>query len=232
MTANRAVLVALAAAVSAACSSGPQPMPESKPQPPPPAQVESRPVSGPVDDGFRVDYRPQAEGRTLVEVVEPAGAEVQAWDAGTQIARDKAPLSFDAVGDKWYRVEVRLPSGGLREKKVAARAGHVASVRLTVAQDQGPQPMDRGQFKALLQQLDQTAGDAGKLALLKTALAYNWLSSAMAAVLIDHMVYRQSKLDAVPLIRDRILDKQNAYRMLDHFTYREDKEKVQQLLSQ
>jgi hypothetical protein len=44
------------------------------------------------------------------------------------------------------------------------------------------------------------------------------------------VVYRQSKLDAVPLIKDRILDKQNAYLLYQHFTYREDKELVRQML--
>jgi hypothetical protein len=215
--------------LAAACG-GAQRKPEPKPAVAPAPQVETRPAPAAVDDGFRVDYRPQEQGRTLVEVLEPAGAEVQAYDAGTQVARDKAPLSFDAAPDKWYRVEVRLPSGGVREKKVAARGGQIASVRLTVAQDAGPQPMERAQFRALVQQLDQTAGDVAKLALLKTALAYNWITSAMAGVLLDHIVYRQSKLDAVPILRDRMLDKQNGYRILDHFTYREDKEKVQQML--
>ena len=100
------------------------------------------------------------------------------------------------------------------------------------AADLGPQPMERGKFRAFVQRIDETAGDAGKLALLKTALAYNWITSAMAGVLLDHLTYRQSKLDAMPILGDRILDKENAYNILDHFTYREDKEKVQQLLLQ
>jgi len=216
------------AALLAACA-GSKPAPETEKKKEPEAAVEARPL-GPVDDGFRVEYRAQAEGRALVEVVEPAGAEVMAYDAGTQVARDKAPMSFAAAPDKYYRLEVRMPSGAVKEKKVAARAGQVASVRVLAAADAGPQPMNREAFKGLLQSLDETAGDAGKLALLKTALPYNWITAAMAGVIIDHITYRQTKMDAVPILRDRILDKQNSYWILDHFTYREDKEKVQQEL--
>ena len=92
--------------------------------------------------------------------------------------------------------------------------------------------MDRRKFRALVQQVDQTAGDAAKIGLLKSALGYNWITTAMAGVLLDHLTYRQSKLDAVPMLRDRMLDRQNGYQLLDHFTYREDKERVQQLLAQ
>ena len=222
-----AALLALTACHSAA------PRPEPKVEAPPAPVAQPAPVAAPtVDDGFRIEYRQQAEGRTLIEVVDPAGAEVQAYDGGAQVARDKAPMSFAAAADKWYRLEVRLPSGLVREKKIAARAGQVTSIRLAVAQDAGPQPMDRGKFRALVQQVDETAGDPAKIALLKAALGYNWITAAMAGVLLDHLTYRQSKLDAVPMLRDRMLDKENGYNILDHFTYREDKEKVQQLLLQ
>ena len=225
-SAAAAALLALAACSSAA------PRPEPKPEPPPAPVAQPAPPPAAVDDGFRVEYRAQAEGSTLIEVVDPAGAEVQAYDGGTQVARDKAPMSFVATADKWYRLEVRLPSGLVREKKIAARAGQVTSIRIAVAPEQGPQPMDRDKFRALVHQVDTTAGDAAKIALLKTALGYNWITTAMAGVLLDHLTYRQSKLDAVPMLRDRMLDKQNGYQILGHFTYREDKEKVQQLLQQ
>jgi hypothetical protein len=219
----------LLAALAACSHTPPQPEPQHVNAPPPEPAAPPAPAAV-VDDGFRVEYRPQAEGRTLLEVVEPAGAEVQVWDAGTQIARDSAPLSVEAAADKFYRVDVRLPSGAVKEKKIAARAGQIASVRLAVAADPGPQPMDRGAFKGLVRQLDMQAGDQAKMALLKTALAYNWITCAMAGVLLEHIVYRQSKLDAVPMLRDRILDRQNSYLLIDHFTYREDKAKVQELL--
>jgi hypothetical protein len=221
--------ILLLSALFAACSGAPpRPQVEDKPAPPPPP-VEARP-SAAVDDGFRVEYRPQAEGRSLVEVVEPAGADVIVWDAGTQVARDKAPLSIESTPDKYYRIELRLPSGAVKEKKIAARAGQIASVRVIVAADAGPQPMARDAFKGLVHQVDLQGSDVAKMALLKTALAYNWITSAMAGVLLEHIVYRQSKLDVLPMLRDRILDRENSYMLIDHFVYREDKAKVQEML--
>ena len=37
-------------------------------------------------------------------------------------------------------------------------------------------------------------------------------------------------LAAVPLLKDRILDRENAFWLYQHFTYREDKAKVQEIL--
>jgi hypothetical protein len=52
----------------------------------------------------------------------------------------------------------------------------------------------------------------------------------MAGVLLEHIVHRESKLGVIPIVKDRILDKQNAYTLYQHFTYREDKAKVQEML--
>jgi Domain of unknown function (DUF4476) len=52
----------------------------------------------------------------------------------------------------------------------------------------------------------------------------------MAGVLIDHIVHRENKLAAVPILKDRILDRENAFWLYQHFTYREDKAKVQEIL--
>ena len=66
--------------------------------------------------------------------------------------------------------------------------------------------------------------------MLKVALQTNFITTAMAGVLLEHLTYRQNKLDAVPLMKAKIVDKQNQYLLIDHFTYREDKAKVQELL--
>jgi hypothetical protein len=94
----------------------------------------------------------------------------------------------------------------------------------------GPQPMSREKFKEFVQAVDEEAGDAAKLALIKSAAAHDWFTAAMAGVLIDHVVHRENKLAAVPLLKDRILDKENAFWLYQHFTYREDKAKVQEML--
>jgi hypothetical protein len=166
----------------------------------------------------------------VIEVTDPVGAEVEVDEGGRALVAESAPMSFEAVADHFYRVAIRLP-GGLRDKKVAARAGQVTTVQLVTGAETGPRPMLVEDFKKLIAMIDRsTGGDVGRLALVKTAAADNWFSSAMVAMLIDHLVYRQTKLDAVPVLKDRLVDRKNAFRILDKFTYREDKAAVEQAL--
>jgi len=118
----------------------------------------------------------------------------------------------------------------VRETKVQARAGQVASVRFDDLAPQGPQPMSRDAFKDFVHALDIEAGDEAKLNLLRTAASRDWFTAAMAGVVIDHVVHRENKLAAVPILKDRILDRENAFWLYQHFTYREDKAKVQEML--
>ena len=222
----RAAALALLCALPSACSTPPPPTrPPPAPRPaPPPAPLAA------ADDGAALEFRPQAEGRTLLEVVEPAGALCEVTAAGEAVAKDSVPLSFPAISDQYYRVMVHLPSGGLREIKLQARAGQVASVRFADTGKHGRQPLTAEEFHALTKALDREAGDKAKLSVAETALKEVWITTEQAGKLLEHIVYRQSKLDAVPLIKDRILDRQNAYQLYQHFTYREDKELVRQML--
>jgi len=95
---------------------------------------------------------------------------------------------------------------------------------------QGPQAMSHEAFKDFVHNLDLEAGDEAKLRLIKSAAAHQWFTAAMAGVLIDHVVHRDDKLLAVPLLKDRILDRENAFWLYQHFTYRDDRAKVQEML--
>ena len=66
--------------------------------------------------------------------------------------------------------------------------------------------------------------------MLRTAAANAFFTTSQAGQLIDRLAYRDDKLAAVPILKDRILDKQNAWQLYQHFTYREDKMKVQEIL--
>jgi len=214
-----------AACVAAACAA---PVQETK-QPAPPA-AEAPPPARVVEESATVEYRAQAEGRSLLEVAGPAGAQVDVREGQALVGRDLAPMSVSAQPDHWYVVAARLPSGAVRETKVQARAGQVASVRFDDLAPQGPQPMSRDAFKDFVHALDIEAGDEAKLNLLRTAASRDWFTAAMAGVVIDHVVHRENKLAAVPILKDRILDRENAFWLYQHFTYREDKAKVQEML--
>ena len=228
---KRALLPSLL--IAAACAA-PQPRPAEKPaevETPPekPRPPERPPEPQPVvivEDGLRLEYRPH--GRTVIEVTEPEGAQVQAFDGPALVASDTVPLAFDALPDHYYRFVFQMPGGAVREKKLQARASQLLSVRVLEAK--GPQAMTEKEFRTLRTALDREAGDAAKLAVLRTAANSAFFTTAQAGQLIDHLVYRDDKLAAVPILKDRILDKQNAWQLYQHFTYREDKMKVQEML--
>jgi hypothetical protein len=187
-------------------------------------------VQTPVADEVAVEYRTQAEGHALIEVASPAGARVDVREGQALIGRDTAPMTVKAQPDHWYAIAARLPSGAAREAKVQARGGQIASVRFMDVAPQGPQAMSREAFKGFVQTMDEEAGDEAKLNLLRSAASHQWFTSAMAGVLIDHVVHRENKLVAVQVLKDRILDRENAFWLYQHFTYREDKAKVQEML--
>jgi len=226
---KRALLAILLLAACAAPEVRP-PEKAAEPEAPPerPAERPERPPQPTViiEDGMRLEYRPH--GRTVIEVTEPEGTQVQAFDGPALVAADTAPVAFDALPDHYYRMVFQLPSGGVREKKVQARAGELLNVRVT--EGKGPQPMNDKDFRVLRTALDREGGDTAKLAVLRTAAANAFFTTEQAGQLIDKLVYRDDKLAAVPILKDRILDKQNAWQLYQHFTYREDKMKVQEML--
>src|SRR3954470_12435224 len=221
--------LALLLVCAAAACRGPS---EATRKEPTPAAVAPAPtVQAPiVGEEVAVDYRAQAQGQALIEGAAPVGARVDVREGQALIGRDSAPMTVKAEPDHWYAIAARLPSGALRDAKVQARAGQVASIRFVDAAPQGPQAMSREAFRELVQAVDEEAGDQAKRNFLRTAAARQWFTSAMAGVLTHHIVHRESTLAAVPILKDRILDRENAFWLCQHFTYREDKAKVQEIL--
>jgi hypothetical protein len=208
----------------------PKPPPPKPPPPKPPKVAQQAPEPPPeviVEDGIRLEYRAHGD-RTVVEVTEPEGTQVQAFDGSALVADDTVPLAFDAQPDHYYRLVARFPSGSVREKKVQARAGRLLSVRLQEAKE--PQAMSDKDFRALRAEIVHERSDTAKLSLLRSAAASAYFTTAQAASLIDELAYREDKLAAIPVLKDRILDRENAWQLYQHFTYREDKMKVQEML--
>src|SRR5205085_10144633 len=152
----------------------------------------------------------------------------QAFDGWPHAAYDSVEVAFDTRPDPYYRQVARMPSGAVSDKKVRARAGRLHSVRLQEAKE--PQAMSDKDFRALRKELEQERGDTVKLSLLRAAAASAYFTTAQAASLIDRLGYREDKLAAIPILKDRILDRENAWQLYQHFTYREDKMKVQEML--
>ena len=224
----------LAATLFCAACSGPARETKAAPRTVARTAPEPAPVPSPVlpvdSNGIALEYRPQAEGRTMIEVREPDGASVRIFDGLKLVDEESAPLAVEAVADHWYRVSAHLPSGALREKKVKGQAGQVATLSFTDAGVRGPVALTHEELRRLIVALDQEVGDKARLSILETAVRHAWFTSAQVGALIDHVVYRDNKLLAARVLKDHILDKENAYLLYQHFTYRDDKARVQDLL--
>jgi hypothetical protein len=221
--------LALLLLCASACR-GPAQEARTEPAPAPAPGTSTAVQAPPPSEEVSLEYRTQSAGQSLIEVASPVGARVDVREGQALIGRDTAPMTIRAEPDHWYAIAARLPSGTARAAKVQARAGQVASLRFVELTPQGPQPMSREAFKDFVQAMDEEAGDPAKLNLLRSAAARQWFTAAMAGVLIDHIVHRDGKLAAVPILKDRILDRENAFWLYQHFTYRDDKAKVQEIL--
>jgi hypothetical protein len=121
-------------------------------------------------------------------------------------------------------------SARIEETKPTPQPAPAAIAQPAPVTPQGPKAMSHEAFKDFVHNLDIEAGDEAKLRLIKSAASHQWFTAAMAGVLIDHVVHRDNKLLAVPLLKDRILDRENAFWLYQHFTYRDDRAKVQEML--
>src|SRR5689334_15361162 len=114
----------LALAIAAAACSGPaqEARKESAPAPGSAVAAVQPPV---ISDEVSVDYRPQSEGQSLIEVASPVGARVDVREGQALVGRDTAPMTVRTQPDHWYAIAARLPSGAAREAKIQARSGQV-----------------------------------------------------------------------------------------------------------
>ncbi|MFN7134386.1 MAG: DUF4476 domain-containing protein [Myxococcales bacterium] len=193
-------------------------------------------------EGFRLVFRSHPEGRTLFKVLSPEGLHCQVYDGGRLVANDDVPLSFDADPDRFYRFVITAPSGAVWEKKFAARSGQEGSLYVQppaggpVAGPPGAPPvaapaaMSSNDFSDLLKAIRKEGFPEDKMNVLTTAVPSAYFTIEQVGKLVDAFAFPNDKVHVVEVTRDRILDKNNAFKLFSHFTFPDDKEKVKQLL--
>ncbi len=206
-------------------------------------------------EGYRLEFRSHPERRTLFKLVAPEGLHAQIFDGDRLIADEDIPLSFDAKPDDYYRFVIFAPDGSHWEKKFAARRGQegVLSVRPPSApvvihhpppqpthpsrpipppHPAGPVAMASRDFRALLDAIAHESFPADKMNVLTTATPSAFFTIDQVGELVDAFTFPNDKVDVVRVTRDRILDRQNAFKLYSHFTFPNDKETVKKLLAQ
>ena len=194
-------------------------------------------------ESYRLVYDTNGDGATMMRIVSPEGARVQAWQGKRLIAEDDVPTSFNAQPDAFYRLVITLPDGRVWEKKLSARAGHTASLSLLVSaqvvvtepmavavRPAGPMPMAEPDFAALVAAIRAESFENQRMNVLRTAAASAWFTIAQVGQLVDLFDFSNGKVGAVEAARPHILDPQNSFQLYSHFTFEGDKAKVRGIL--
>lgn len=87
--------------------------------------------------------------------------------------------------------------------------------------------MDERAFGTFLRQLDNASFSDEKLALIETTAANNWMSCDQLARILDTLDHGSDKVKAVGIVRNSIVDPQNAFVLNDKFSFSSDAQKAQ-----
>jgi hypothetical protein len=193
---------------------------------------------------YRLFYEPNPDGVTVMRVVAPAGARVQAWQGRRLVAEDEAPMSFAAQPDAFYRLVITLPDGRVWERRLPARARHTGSLSLlvggagggTVVASEppvaGPMAMSDLDFATLVSALRHESFENQRLDVLRSAASAAYFTVAQVGQLVDLYDFSNGKVKAVEITRGHIVDAQNAFQLYSHLTFEADKARVRRILGQ
>ncbi|MCB9764799.1 MAG: DUF4476 domain-containing protein [Alphaproteobacteria bacterium] len=90
-------------------------------------------------------------------------------------------------------------------------------------------PMAPGPFDGLIRAISAESFGDDKLDVLRSAAAGNHFTCAQLGRIIDQFSFSDEQVEAVRIVRPKIVDPQNAYTLNEHLTFSSDKEKVQAL---
>ncbi len=92
-----------------------------------------------------------------------------------------------------------------------------------------PAAMSAGSFSSLRSSVASASFSDDKLDLVRSAAARNYFSCAQVGSLVDTFAHSSDKVDAVRILRHRVVDPQNAHTLSAHFSFSDDKSTVQQM---
>lgn len=222
--------------------------PKQQPAPaPPPARMAPPPRTIGVD-AFSVEYGPMnGVPGASIKFVSPEGAMAEVWnEQGELELSSTVPFNFKGRGNTYYRFIITTPDGiALLDRKLELKQfiGGIARFRNAVPPPApvvvappppaAPPPamgMPAADFDALLAAIDEASFSEEKIGVLETALTNQMFTCEQIGRLVDAYDFSDGKVKALELTRGRIVDPQNKFKILSHFTFSSDKQKAQALL--
>jgi hypothetical protein len=201
------------------------------------------------EDGYRIRYESHPQGKTLIKLLAPEGAQVEVWEGSKKIASDDIPTMVNAQADTFYRIIIRA-GGAVWEKKLPTKAGMTLSLwvaapsgggTVVVRPEPAPAPapapapvgpyaMSGSDFEALKAAIEEEGFGDDKLGVLSTAAGSAWFSCDQVGQLVDLFSFSDEKLKALSLVKDKIVDRNNTFKIFSHFTFSDDKKRAQAML--
>ncbi|MBL8923034.1 MAG: DUF4476 domain-containing protein [Myxococcaceae bacterium] len=208
------------------------PAPAARTQPPP------RAIGG---DNFAIEYGPlNGVKAASIKVLSPEAASAEVWaEDGSLAGSYSVPFTFEGRSQQFYRFIVTGQDGVvLLDKKLELKQFIGGLVRLKGAAAPAPAPaptsaaqgMADADFEALLAAVNDAGFGAEKLGVVETAAQSHVFTVEQVGRLVDAVSMSDEKVGVVERTRKKLVDRQNAFKLLEHFSFSADKEKVRKLL--
>jgi hypothetical protein len=207
------------------------------------AFAQASPAASP--EPFKLESEPNADGATLVKVLQPEGAQLKIFEGRKSVHEDDIPTTYRATPDIFYRLVVQTKDGRSWEKKLSFARATTSSltVVLPAATEEHnhahheappasplPQAMSEKDFNALKADINHEDFEHGKMNALQAAASTAYFNTSQVGQLIDVFDFSAAKVKVIELTHGHLMDQQNAYQLLTHLQFESDKRKAKAIL--
>ena len=180
------------------------------------------------------DIRFEMKPQETIRLVSPEGAHAEIWgDDGSYLGGFEVPCEVPARAGFFYRVVMSANGGLIFDRKVELRQYFRTIVVFRGAVNE-PAPVARPRsggmvdFGALVEAVKAESFSEAKLDVVRTAEAS--LTVDQVGQLVDLFSFSAEKVKVVELTNQRLIDRQNAFKLYSHFTFDGDKKQVKAIL--
>ena len=204
--------------------------------PPPPNKGPRQrvpPPPGPPIGADTFDLRFEMQPKETLRLISPEGAHAEIWgDDGAYLGGFDVPCEVPARAGLFYRVVITANGGLIFDRKVELRQYFrtIVSFRGAVKEvNEAPRPRSgMVDFAALVEAVKAESFSEAKLDVVRTADAS--FTVDQVGQLIDLFSFSAEKVKVVELTQQRLIDRQNAFKLYSHFTFDGDKKQVKAIL--
>jgi hypothetical protein len=194
--------------------------PPTAPRPPPPQVVGA--------EAFDVAFDMQAQ--EALRLLSPEGAHAEIWaDDGSYVGGFDLPTEVRAPAAQFYRVRVTANGVVVLDRKLELRryfSTLVTARRAPSATVARPAPVL--DFAGLVEAVKAESFSDAKLDVVRTS--EGGLTVEQLGQLIGLFSFSAEQVKVVELCQQRLVDRENAFKLYKHFTFDADKKKVKALL--